>query len=562
MRLREAVQCRGRRVLPAGFDERRDRRPAHGRGRGRCCRLSSCPSPGIRASCSSTATASRTNRASHWLADHAKAFALAAVLAGGGRLDRVTATLTSRWPGGWWRMSALVFAVCHGRPRADRAGGSCCRSSITFKPLDRPALVDRLMALATRARTDVVGVFEWVLSGHTRKANAALAGMGRTRRILLSDTLLADYSEDEIEVVLAHELAHHVHHDLWRGIARCRRRCSSAASSSPTSSCAPSAEPLGLSRPLRSRRPAAADARRRRCGRSSCCRSPTRCRARRSGAADRYALETTRNAEAFVTAMKRLSQQNLAEERSVAAGALAVLFAPADSGAHRRGPRVCARRNAACDAGSRDLHALADCRCSSRRWHCRPLRRPRPHARSIVAHRGASAYAPEHTLAAYRLAIEMGADFVEQDLAVTKDGVLICLHDASLERTTNVEEVFPGSRRSSRQHRRQDAQGVARQRFHARRDQAARCRLVVRSRSSRARRSPTFDEAVALVKGKAGHVSRAEDAGDLRGPRRASSRSWSRPRSTSTACAGRRPIRRRRSSCRRSAKRARASWRR
>src|SRR5918993_53719 len=60
-----------------------------------------------------------------------------------------------------------------------------------------------------------------------------------------------------------------------------------------------------------------------------------------------------------------------------------------------------------------------------------------------VAHRGASAYAPEHTLAAYRLAIEQGADFVEQDLAVTKDGVLICLHDASLERTTDVEELFP-----------------------------------------------------------------------------------------------------------------------
>ena len=61
-----------------------------------------------------------------------------------------------------------------------------------------------------------------------------------------------------------------------------------------------------------------------------------------------------------------------------------------------------------------------------------------------VAHRGASAYAPEHTLAAYRLAIEQGADFVEQDLAVTKDGVLICLHDPSLDRTTDVEERFPG----------------------------------------------------------------------------------------------------------------------
>jgi len=60
-----------------------------------------------------------------------------------------------------------------------------------------------------------------------------------------------------------------------------------------------------------------------------------------------------------------------------------------------------------------------------------------------IAHRGASAYAPEHTLAAYRLAIEQKADYVEQDLAVTKDGVLICLHDDSLERTTNVAEVFP-----------------------------------------------------------------------------------------------------------------------
>jgi len=63
--------------------------------------------------------------------------------------------------------------------------------------------------------------------------------------------------------------------------------------------------------------------------------------------------------------------------------------------------------------------------------------------KTLIAHRGASAYAPEHTAAAYKLAIEMGADFVEQYLAVTKDNVLICLHDASLERTTNVEEVFP-----------------------------------------------------------------------------------------------------------------------
>ena len=61
----------------------------------------------------------------------------------------------------------------------------------------------------------------------------------------------------------------------------------------------------------------------------------------------------------------------------------------------------------------------------------------------LIAHRGASAYAPEHSIDAYTLAIAQGADFVEQDLAVTKDGVLVSIHDLTLERTTDVEEVFP-----------------------------------------------------------------------------------------------------------------------
>ena len=64
-------------------------------------------------------------------------------------------------------------------------------------------------------------------------------------------------------------------------------------------------------------------------------------------------------------------------------------------------------------------------------------------AKQLIAHRGASGYAPEHTRAAYQLALDQRADYVEQDLAVTRDGVLICLHDDSLERTSNVAEVFP-----------------------------------------------------------------------------------------------------------------------
>ncbi|MBT9166547.1 MAG: Glycerophosphodiester phosphodiesterase, periplasmic [Chloroflexi bacterium] len=61
----------------------------------------------------------------------------------------------------------------------------------------------------------------------------------------------------------------------------------------------------------------------------------------------------------------------------------------------------------------------------------------------VIAHRGASGYLPEHTLEAYAMAHGMGADYIEPDLVMTKDGILICLHDIHLERTTNVEEVFP-----------------------------------------------------------------------------------------------------------------------
>jgi glycerophosphoryl diester phosphodiesterase len=61
----------------------------------------------------------------------------------------------------------------------------------------------------------------------------------------------------------------------------------------------------------------------------------------------------------------------------------------------------------------------------------------------FVAHRGASAYAPENTIPAYLLAIKQGADYVEQDLHISRDGVLMCAHDFTLERVTNVQEVFP-----------------------------------------------------------------------------------------------------------------------
>ncbi|HEX6163148.1 MAG TPA: M48 family metallopeptidase [Vicinamibacterales bacterium] len=250
-----------------------------------------------------------TQTAAHWLSDYGKGVALGVVLAAAGTSVMYWALRQS--PDHWWWMSAAVFALAT-IALARIAPVLLLPIFYKFKPLDRPALVDRLMALATRARTDVVGVFEWVLSSHTRKANAALAGMGRTRRILLSDTLLADYSEDEIEVILAHELAHHVHRDLWRGIALQSVIMAGGffvadlvlrAVADPLALRGMS-DPAGLPALLLAggvwtflALPLA----------NAMSRAQER-------AADRYALTTTRNVDAFVTAMKRLSQQNLAEE--------------------------------------------------------------------------------------------------------------------------------------------------------------------------------------------------------------------------------------------------------
>ena len=82
--------------------------------------------------------------------------------------------------------------------------------------------------------------------------------------------------------------------------------------------------------------------------------------------------------------------------------------------------------------------ALAGCLLALSQAAFAPYSRP-----TNIAHRGASAYAPEHTLPAYRLALEQGADFVEPDLQITKDGALVCLHDTTLERTTDVKAKFP-----------------------------------------------------------------------------------------------------------------------
>jgi STE24 endopeptidase len=87
-----------------------------------------------------------------------------------------------------------------------------------FEPMENEELRKRLVLLSERAGTRVRGVYKWKLSEKSKKANAALTGLGATRRIILADTLLDHYSNDEIEAVLAHELGHHVHRHIFKSI--------------------------------------------------------------------------------------------------------------------------------------------------------------------------------------------------------------------------------------------------------------------------------------------------------------------------------------------------------
>jgi STE24 endopeptidase len=118
----------------------------------------------------------------------------------------------------WWVISAGVF-VAFFVLLANLAPILIFPIFFKFKPLENPSLAQRLFEMSRRAGTRVQGVFEWKLSEKTKKANAALVGLGNTRRIILSDTLLERFQEEEIAAVLAHELGHHVRRHALQGIA-------------------------------------------------------------------------------------------------------------------------------------------------------------------------------------------------------------------------------------------------------------------------------------------------------------------------------------------------------
>jgi STE24 endopeptidase len=123
-----------------------------------------------------------------------------------------------QWPQHWW---ILAWALCTGlfTLLAQLAPVVLFPIFYKFEPLENEDLRRRLMILGEHAGTRVRGVYRWKLSEKSKKANAALTGLGRTRRIILADTLLDNYTPEEIEAVLAHELGHHVHRHILKSIA-------------------------------------------------------------------------------------------------------------------------------------------------------------------------------------------------------------------------------------------------------------------------------------------------------------------------------------------------------
>ena len=151
-----------------------------------------------------------------WLTDRAKASALGFLL--GLAVVILLYWLLDRFPDIWWLWAGILLLLL-----------SLLLTWLTptlllpiffkLEPLDDVELKQRLMNLAKRAQAQIVGMFTMDLSSKGTTANAMLAGLGKTRSIILSDTLLQQYTSEEVEVILAHELGHHIHRDIPKLIA-------------------------------------------------------------------------------------------------------------------------------------------------------------------------------------------------------------------------------------------------------------------------------------------------------------------------------------------------------
>lgn len=156
----------------------------------------------------------QTRRA--WVGEQIKGLGVSMVI-GLPILQGVYATIR-RWPARWWAILAgltVPFSVV----MVTLAPVLLLPLFNKFEPLKNRVLTKRIKDLAAGEGVRVSEVLQMDMSKQTKKANAAFTGLGKTKRIMMGDTLLREFSDDEVEVVLAHELGHQVHHDIWKLIA-------------------------------------------------------------------------------------------------------------------------------------------------------------------------------------------------------------------------------------------------------------------------------------------------------------------------------------------------------
>ncbi len=152
-----------------------------------------------------------------WMVDQLKEILVGGIL--GLVLLEVIYAILSVFPVYWWLLAAVILLVFNVL-LANLAPTLLMPLFNKYVPLgdEHADLAQRLLALAKRSGTFVKGVFKFDMSRRTRQANAALTGLGNTRRIILGDTLLNEFTTDEIETVMAHELGHQVNKDIPLGI--------------------------------------------------------------------------------------------------------------------------------------------------------------------------------------------------------------------------------------------------------------------------------------------------------------------------------------------------------
>ena len=158
-----------------------------------------------------------TQKLSDWITDQVKGILISGII--GMIVLEIIYAILRTFPTLWWLWAAVILLIFN-VILANLAPTLLMPLFNKFVPLgeEHTELADRLMLLAKRSQTYVRGVFKFDMSKRTKQANAGLTGLGNTRRIIIGDTLLNEFTIDEIETIMAHELGHQVNKDIPLGI--------------------------------------------------------------------------------------------------------------------------------------------------------------------------------------------------------------------------------------------------------------------------------------------------------------------------------------------------------